>query len=553
MKNKIQIPYGGIGEVADYKDQIIEDYRDNPFIEALPEILTKEEVIHKLANYPPFNENERYLEGHYRYHIVQRLFQYFQPLSIHIDLENRISRMIRQGYLSRNPFNADYKRGFHEGYKMIQNKSLELTGTQGINSAYGFTIIGVSGMGKSVSVGKILSLYPKVIIHSNYKGIPFSQYQVTWLKIDCPHSGSIKELCINFLITIDSILGTDYYKKTMKGNSSANTLLPVICQIARRCGLGMLVIDEIQSLSLAKSGGAEKMLNFFMTLINTIGIPVVLIGTNKAMSVLQSEFRQARRGSGQGDMYFDRIQSTNEVSWNLFTEGLFQYQWIRKPCVLNQELSDLLYEESQGIFDIAIKLFIMAQVRAIATNKEEITPKLIRNVAKENLKLVKPMLDALKKGNLAKIAEYDDIAPINFDEFMNQQINNINLENKIKEIQQSKMRAKVQDEKIREGAILRLLDLDIDPNQGKKYVDLVIKNYETPQDINEVVKLAYRMIIESEESSNKKQKSRKVDEYEENDLRHIIKEGRKQKLSAYESLKNAGYIKVPQGNFIKTG
>src|SRR5690606_23263696 len=115
-------------------------------------------------------------------------------------------------------------------------------------------------------------------------------------------------------------------------------------------------------------------------------------------SVLQSQFRQARRGSGQGDMLFDRVKSKDEISWNLFTEGLFQYQWVKKPCILNQELNDTIYEESQGIFDIAIKLFVMSQVRAMAINKEEITPKLIRYIAKENLKLVKPMLDALKNG-----------------------------------------------------------------------------------------------------------------------------------------------------------
>jgi hypothetical protein len=120
MNSRIKIPLGGIGEVAEYKEQIVEDYRDNPFIEALPEILTKEEVIHKLTSYPPFNEEERHLDVHYRYHIAQRLFQYFQPLSIHIDLESRISRMIRQGYLARNPFNTEYKKGLHDGYEMIQ-------------------------------------------------------------------------------------------------------------------------------------------------------------------------------------------------------------------------------------------------------------------------------------------------------------------------------------------------------------------------------------------------------------------------------------------------
>src|SRR5690606_18510633 len=102
-----------------------------------------------------------------------------------------------------------------------------------------------------------------------------------------------------------------------------------------------------------------------------------------------------------------------------------------------------------------------------------------------------------------------------------------------------KKKSQTQNERVKEEAILRLLDLDIKPNKAKKYVDLVLKDNKFNEDINEIVKLAYRMIIESDiESSKKKQKTKKVDEYGENDLRYIIKEGKKEKLSAYESLKN---------------
>ncbi len=55
---------------------------------------------------------------------------------------------------------------------------------------------------------------------------------------------------------------------------------------ANHC-IGVLVIDEIQRLSQARSGGAERMLNFFVQLINTIGVPVVLIGTYKARSLIR--------------------------------------------------------------------------------------------------------------------------------------------------------------------------------------------------------------------------------------------------------------------------
>jgi len=55
------IPNGGIAEEAQYKEQAIPDYRGNPFIEALPELLAPVEVVEKLAFYPAYSNNERLL------------------------------------------------------------------------------------------------------------------------------------------------------------------------------------------------------------------------------------------------------------------------------------------------------------------------------------------------------------------------------------------------------------------------------------------------------------------------------------------------------------
>jgi len=53
-------------------------------------------------------------------------------------------------------------------------------------------------------------------------------------------------------------------------------------------------------------------------------VPTVLIGTTKALSVLQSEFRQARRGSGQGDMIWERL--SKDKSWELLINAFRDYQ-----------------------------------------------------------------------------------------------------------------------------------------------------------------------------------------------------------------------------------
>ena len=70
---------------------------------------------------------------------------------------------------------------------------------------------------------------------------------------------------------------------------------------------------------------------------------------------------------------------------------------------------NLLYEESQGIIDTALKLYSLSQLRAIATNREELSIRLIKQVARENLKLIQPMLKALRSGDIHEMAKYEDI------------------------------------------------------------------------------------------------------------------------------------------------
>lgn len=535
---------------AVYKEQVISEYRGNPFIEALPPIYSIEEVIERLAVYPNIDETERNIEAKFRFHIIQRLFKYFQPLYIHVDLENRISRLIRQGYMARNPFKKEYAGSFQDGYKMIKNMNLELNCCSNFRTtASGFTLIGVSGLGKSTAINQILSMYPQVIVHSEYRGFKFSMYQAVWMQLDCPHDGSLKGLCIEFFRKVDDLIGTNYHKKYGTGRQSVNVLLPILGQCARNIGLGCLVIDEIQHLSLAKSGGADSMLNFFTTLINTAGIPVILIGTTKALNVLQSQFRQARRGSGQGDMVWDRLK--NDENWDLLIRGMWEYQWTKKPIELTDELKDTLYEESQGITDIAVKIFAMSQIRAISSGKEEISANIIKSVAKNDLKLVRPMLQALKSGDIKKIAKYEDIYAIDIDKFINNELPKAQLNEKIKAFQNEKSKCKESFQNdIKEEAILKLIELDVKPIRAKKAVETALGEEKGPSEVNELIKKAFRIIIVEE--NNKVNNKKKIESpKDKEDLRNLVIEGKKDMKSAYDTLKENGYIKEVNKDFLK--
>lgn len=549
--NRVIIPNGCNAIEADYSEQVIEEYRKNPFIEALPSILSTEEAIEKMAIYAEYNSKERMLDKQYRIHLVQRLFQCFQPLWIHLDLESRISRVIRQGYLARNPFRAGYAQSLQEGHRNINGLNNELSNNSVFRTtAAGFTIIGVSGMGKTTAINRILSLYPQVIVHKDYNVIKFSMYQLVWLKLDCPFDSSLRGLALEFFRKVDDLLGTEYHKKFGLGRKTINDMLVIMSQIARNTGLGVLIIDEIQHLSKAKSGGDQKMLNFFVTLVNTIGVPVILVGTPAGLSILQSEFRQARRGSGQGDMIWDRLK--NNQNWDLLINALWGYQWTKKQIPLTDDFKNILYEESQGIIDIAVKLYVMAQIEAIMTQREEITPESISQVANKHLQLVKPMIQALKSGNISKIAKFEDISTVDVDflGFMERERATVDLQMKMEAMKRTQ-RKKEQEMSIsiKEKAILKLLELDFEPNEVQKVVEAIVEK-EGNLDINELVVKA----IQEMSTSNKRKKKRKEEESSvENDIRHLVIEGRKENKTAYEVLCNGGFIKSHESDFGQTG
>jgi hypothetical protein len=133
--------------------------------------------------------------------------------------------------------------------------------------------------------------------------------------------------------------------------------------VANLHAVGVLGIDEIQHLNQTRGVGADLLLNFLVTLVNTIGIPVLIVGTHGAMPVLQGNFRQARRASGVGGQVWDNLKP--DRTWDHFVETMWRYQWTQEVTPLTDDLRQVLYEESQGIIDVVVKLFMLAQLRAI--------------------------------------------------------------------------------------------------------------------------------------------------------------------------------------------
>jgi hypothetical protein len=486
-------------EQATYLDPIIPNYQGNPLIEALPPILTQDETIERLAFYPEYDKEHRKMPAYLRLHLIQNTLQFFAPLPIHFDLEQRFSRMIRLGYQARNPVIT----GFW-GDVQSRVQSLGAVRQSPRSTATGFTVVGISGVGKTTSIEAILSLYPQVILHSHYHDRDFSFTQIVWLKLDCPFDGSIKGLCLNFFQAVDDLLGTRYYNNYASGRKTVDELLPRMALVASLHSIGVLVIDEIQHLSQAKSGGSSKMLNFFVQLINTIGLPVVLVGTYKAISVLSGEFRQTRRGTGQGDLAWDRMK--NDDDWKWFVKCLWGYQYVKKQSRSTQELRDALYEVTQGITDFAIKVYMLTQIRAIANGEEVVTEEGIRLAAKESLRMAYPILQALKNKDIRILASVEDIHPIDIDQYLQ------DAQNQLNKAEQHQASASTQTTNF--------------------------NNQSLPTGHNST-----EPRVAAIETINKGPGRRKKTDPLQGSLPEIAASGEKQKLSAYEALRQAGLIR----------
>lgn len=393
----------------------------NPFTRVLGAPEDWMDLHDSLVVKPERSEAERKLPHRLRRYCVLRIFDAVIPTGAQVDLADRIGMVIRQGYKARDP-----ARGTHHPALLASAAAIhKLAGGADVEEVKSwmpklthshppaFALIGDPGTGKTTIERRTLARIPQVVEQK----LPYAIIrQVVWLEVQCPSTGGRKQLCIAILAAFDRVLGTRYSERFgAEGKRvSGDQMMLYVQHLVTLHAVGLIVIDEIQHAKQSTEG-VKPLMNFLVTLVNSLSVPVMLIGTNDARSIIEGEFRQARRASGLGQPNWSRM--SRGPDWDDWLAELWENQWTATPTPLTPEISEVIYDESQGVMDLAVKLYILAQLRAISPGEvygedELLDSALFRSVARDEFALIAPMITALRDNREDLLAQYADLQPL---------------------------------------------------------------------------------------------------------------------------------------------
>ncbi len=407
--------------VAIYEwNQPSERYVGNKAIMALRLPPTEAELKEELEFLPPFDPSARAWDTSRRLGELLMLTNIMVPMESHFMLAIFLDSLLRQGYVRRPPMSSEHMEIFHEIQEERQTvrppfRQRHDTVAVAISTA----LVGTSGMGKTTTAQRFLARYDQVIYHHE-----LDLYQIVYLHFETPKDGSgVKGLLTNIIEEIADLIPNNTYREDhlRRGRATEDTLQSSVRTLLNKHCVGLLIADEIQNVANSRKDKQEVM-TALTTLANKSKAPVLYIGTPKAENVLGLDTRMGRRSVdlGMGDWNplprFNRVVDAEgtirEVpgEWVHFMQTMWQYCWLRNPVELTKDILDAFYDCTQGIIDLAIKLFIVCQTRAMQVEKSElISVQLIYDSYEDSFKLIHRMIQAMRDGDWKTMMEFEDV------------------------------------------------------------------------------------------------------------------------------------------------
>ncbi len=528
---------------ATYSEQRLPHFRGNKLIEALPLPLTDGQLVKAMTSLPEYGPEQLEWTAYERIQLIKQLSHFSVPLTRHIELARSLDGMIREGYVGCDTSLMAKAIAVQRAFEMRQLPGRDAQTILRDGPQLSRLLMGLPGTGKTTATKRFLSTFPSVIYHPE-----LNLYQIPYLHIELPADGmSVKELCLKILTQIDArVPGASYraaYDKLIR--RTAGEMLDAVSKVLKTHMVGLLVADEVQNLTNAKKG-SQVLMTELVSMCNCLSVPILFIGTNKTSSLFTMDFRHSRRATGtpwnrMENPFAEDATEAAKAEWNDFAEILFHYQWVKSPVPFSEHYSQLLYEYSAGILDIAIKLFAATQTRAILNKSEMISPELIDKTYREEFGNLHEMLQALRSSDLEKLALYRDIAPTDLQEILD------GIRNRLWSKTSPAFSVKRTDATFINRVATSLVASGHDEERSMEVADEVSKMANV-RNLRDGVKAATKL-LESPPPVNKVKASKAVTpkeeliEYDASDYRYAISQASQQGSSIYKQLQSNGTAK----------
>lgn len=380
-----------------YTPHPLPEFAGNPLVEVLeplPDDLAGKAKL--LMRKPNFNKEELNLDSSMRRLCTARLKNFMFPMDQHVEIFSKMHSLIVSGYKDRNPLTPQGQQSLYQRATSPSTVTF---------------ITGLSGIGKSALVRAIMkAIGSQVIDHSEYNGQPCPYTQILYIMQNVPVNSTPKNMCMTLGSEMDNLLQKEIVTPIFSRNRTHTDFILGLKKSVKHLRLGAIVIDELQNVNLRRGANKDEFLAMISNFRDELGVPIILIGTTAAKNILfaNKNISVQRRFCDGGFEELEPPKSYEEDNWYQFCRTMWRYQWVKEAEDFSPEMSELLYELTQGITGILLTLFINCQMAAIG-GQERIDEGLVKFVYQTQMKPLHAALEALRSKSDKKIALFDDL------------------------------------------------------------------------------------------------------------------------------------------------
>lgn len=348
---------------------------DNRILTMLPPMLSGEQLQEALRVLPAYDSGIRKADAATRLLGLSDLYRIYLPSQMSLEIYSKlylavIRSLQKKGTrLSIRQSNENARGAHGQEYGGI------------IGGADSFTIIGVSGIGKSSAISRSISLITRERVIELEQ--PYGKL-LPCVVVQCPFDCSVKGMLLEILRKVDEALGSAYFTRAVRAKATTDMLIGSVSQVALN-HIGLLVVDEIQNVVNSKNG--KSLVGSLTQLINNSGISICMVGTPESTVFFESAMHLARRSLGltYQAMPFDAY-------FHSFCETLFSYQYVEHASELTPAIVEWLYEHSAGVLSVVVSLIHDAQEISILNGREMLDMAALREAYQERMTMLQDYL-----------------------------------------------------------------------------------------------------------------------------------------------------------------